>query len=307
MKFSIIVPVYNVEEYILKCLESINKQSYDNYEVIIVNDGSPDNSEKIIKKYIKNNKKFKYYKKDNGGLSDARNYGIQFTTGDYLLFVDSDDYIDEKLLQKINDIVIKNQYDLVKFNFVDVIDNKEYPHIEKLTKSKKVDIKEIIYFDYFEPACSYCYNLNFYKTHSYKFEKGKYHEDFGLLPLILLDSKSIYYLNYFGYYYVKRENSITNDTKKAYQKAEDVLYFSLSAFEKIKLNKNNNEDNRLLIMSFYANAVLGKLKSLGKSKKYLKQVKKHKIYKYLPSNTLKQKIKKIICKLNYNMYIDLFK
>ena len=95
MKFSIVIPVYNVEGYIEKCLNSIKIQTYSNFEVIIVNDGSPDNSEKKIKTFLKD-KRFKYYKKENGGLSDARNYGIKYTTGDYLLFVDSDDYIDKK-------------------------------------------------------------------------------------------------------------------------------------------------------------------------------------------------------------------
>ena len=79
MKFSLIVPVYNVSKYILKCLKSIEKQSYKNYEVIIINDGSKDESEKIINKFIKNKNKFKCYKKENGGLSDARNFGMPYT------------------------------------------------------------------------------------------------------------------------------------------------------------------------------------------------------------------------------------
>ena len=82
MKFSIVIPVYNVEKYIDKCLNSIINQTYKNFEVIIVNDGTKDNSQQIIDEYVKKDNRFKSYKKENGGLSDARNYGIKYATGD---------------------------------------------------------------------------------------------------------------------------------------------------------------------------------------------------------------------------------
>ena len=93
MKFSIIVPVYNVEKYVEKCLKSIDNQSYQKFEAIIVNDGSKDKSDSIIKKYIKDKKQFIYLTKENGGLSDARNFGIKYASGDYIIFLDSYDYI----------------------------------------------------------------------------------------------------------------------------------------------------------------------------------------------------------------------
>ena len=107
MKFSIIIPVYNVEAYISKCLDSIKNQSYDNYEVIIVNDGTKDNSVNVIDKYLSDNR-FKLYNKENGGLSSARNYGIKYVTGDYILFIDSDDYIERDLLNNFNNILKNN-------------------------------------------------------------------------------------------------------------------------------------------------------------------------------------------------------
>ena len=85
MKFSIIIPVYNVEKYIDRCLSSIVNQSYKNYEVIIVNDGTKDNSLKIIEKYTKKYDNFTLYNKKNGGLSDARNYGLKYVKGDYFV------------------------------------------------------------------------------------------------------------------------------------------------------------------------------------------------------------------------------
>ena len=99
---SVIVPVYNVEKYLDKCLDSIVNQTFNNYEIIIINDGAPDNSEAIIKKYLKKYpQKIKYYKKENGGLSDARNMGILKSSGKYLMFVDSDDYIAEDMIEKL--------------------------------------------------------------------------------------------------------------------------------------------------------------------------------------------------------------
>ena len=305
MKFSIVVPVYNVEKYLEKCLKSIQNQTYDNFEVIIVNDGSTDNSKEIIRSFVKD-PRFKSFNKKNGGLSDARNFGVKYTTGDFLLFIDSDDYIDKNLLTKLNNVIEQYNPDIIKFNFIDVIEDKEYKHFEKITVSKEVKLTELINFDYFEPACSYCYKINFYKENNFQFEIGKYHEDYGLIPLILLKSKSIYYLNYFGYFYVKRENSIVNNNNKREKRAEDTLYFSLKNIRIIKKEKGIDNDIKDLLLNFYANGAINKLKSVENKKKYRRKLKDNKLYKYLIDKNCKQIIKKIICKISYDLYINFF-
>lgn len=305
MKFSIVVPVYNVEKYLEKCLKSIQNQTYDNFEVIIVNDGSTDNSKEIIRSFVKD-PRFKSFNKKNGGLSDARNFGVKYTTGDFLLFIDSDDYIDKNLLTKLNNVIEQYNPDIIKFNFIDVIEDKEYKHFEKITVSKEVKLTELINFDYFEPACSYCYKINFYKENNFQFEIGKYHEDYGLIPLILLKSKSIYYLNYFGYFYVKRENSIVNNNNKREKRAEDTLYFSLKNIRIIKKEKGIDNDTKDLLLNFYANGAINKLKSVENKKKYRRKLKDNKLYKYLIDKNCKQIIKKIICKISYDLYINFF-
>lgn len=306
MKFSIVIPVYNVEGYIEKCLNSIKIQTYSNFEVIIVNDGSPDNSEKKIKTFLKD-KRFKYYKKENGGLSDARNYGIKYTTGDYLLFVDSDDYIDKKMLEELNKAIKLSDAEMIKLNFTDVIDGLEYKHFERISTSKVTNIQELLSFDYFEPACGYCYNLEFYKKNNFQFAVGRYHEDYGLIPLILCKAKSIYYLNYFGYYYIKREGSIVNDSTKAEKRANDALFFSIKNIEIIK-NLDVDLKTKSYLLSFYANGSINKLKLLNslQKKKYVKKLKENEMYQYLLSINYKQKIKKLMCKISYNLYIKLF-
>ena len=96
MKFSFVVPIYNVEAYLERCIESIISQTYGDFEVILVDDGSPDSSLEICRKYEKMDDRISVYSKENGGLSDARNYGLARASGEYVIFVDSDDYIDEK-------------------------------------------------------------------------------------------------------------------------------------------------------------------------------------------------------------------
>ena len=109
---SIIVPVYNVENYLRMCLDSIMSQTYQNFECVLINDGSPDNSADICREYVSKDSRFRYFEKENGGLSDARNYGIRQSKGSYLTFVDSDDWLDSYYIETLYDIMIKHNADV---------------------------------------------------------------------------------------------------------------------------------------------------------------------------------------------------
>ena len=113
-KVSVIVPVYKVEKYLEKCLDSLVHQTLESLQIIVVNDGSPDNSQNIIDRYVKEypNKIFGYIK-ENGGLGDARNYGMQFADGEYIAFVDSDDWVDEKMFELMYNFAVKNEHQIV--------------------------------------------------------------------------------------------------------------------------------------------------------------------------------------------------
>ena len=127
MKVSIIVPVYNVEEYLRKCLDSLVNQTYQNIEIIIVNDGTKDNSQSIIDEYKKKfSKLINSYMKENGGLASARNYGIDKATGEYIMFVDSDDYIDTNMVEKLVRTASKKYSDIVVSNFYRVEERTIY-------------------------------------------------------------------------------------------------------------------------------------------------------------------------------------
>ena len=114
---SIIVPVYNVEEYLKQCLDSILEQTFSDYEVILVNDGSTDNSGLICQEYAEKDSRIRYFEKENGGLSDARNYGIEQAQGEYLTFVDSDDFLDKMHLNVLYTALVNNNVDISIVNY----------------------------------------------------------------------------------------------------------------------------------------------------------------------------------------------
>ena len=100
---SIIVPIYNVENYLRMCLDSIQNQTYQNFECLLINDGSPDNSAEICREYVAKDARFRYFEKENGGLSSARNYGIERAEGSFITFVDSDDWLEANSLEILSD------------------------------------------------------------------------------------------------------------------------------------------------------------------------------------------------------------
>ena len=116
MKFSVIVPVYNVEKYLPECVDSILNQDYEDFELVLVDDGSPDNCPIMCDEYANNYSRVRVVHKENGGLSDARNAGVDAAIGDYILFIDSDDYWnDTSTLTKLSEIIEKNSVDIVQF------------------------------------------------------------------------------------------------------------------------------------------------------------------------------------------------
>ena len=110
---SIIIPVYKVEEYLEKCVDSVIKQTYDNLEIILVDDGSPDNCGKICDQYSKKDKRVKVIHKENGGLSDARNAGIDISRGEYISFIDSDDYVEIDYIETLYNSIIKSKISII--------------------------------------------------------------------------------------------------------------------------------------------------------------------------------------------------
>lgn len=312
MKFSIIIPVYNTEEYIKECLKSVKKQTFKNYEVIIVNDGSTDNSKETIEKLIKNNSNFNLYTKENEGLSSARNYGVKKAKGEYLIFLDSDDYIDTSLLEVINNYIEENKkVELIRYEVIKVENNKEnkciFNEIEDGT-GQEVFIN-LCKNELFMTAWSYAYKRSMWIKHNYEFTKGRFHEDYGLIPYIVINSKYIGFTNYYGYYYRIRENSITTNTKKVDKRYNDIFYFYDNLMKKINKDIAITNKGRKVFKSYLANSLIVLLSTMDKNmfNKYYPKVKKRRVSKHLIVTNIKQLIKKIMVSISLKLYLKIFK
>ena len=203
IKVSVIVPVYNVEPYLEKCLNSLVNQTLKDIEIIVVNDGSPDNSQKIIDKFEKKYKQITSYIKENGGLSDARNYGISKSNGEYLSFIDSDDYIEENMLEKMYNKAKKENLDVVVCNCIQVYDNGQEEIKSNLNMSKD-NVKNYIISP--PMACTRIYKKELFNK--YKFKKGILYEDLELTPRLITSTKKVGFIDEGLYYYLQRSGSI---------------------------------------------------------------------------------------------------
>lgn len=229
---SIVVPIYKVEKYLEKCVNSILRQTYRNLEIILVDDGSPDQSGIMCDEYAGKDSRVHVIHKDNGGLSDARNVGAREASGKYLLFVDSDDYIAEELVEKTVNAAEKTNSDIVLFDYFCVEGDREEVRTNNIVPGKVVNIrseKELLLI----PPASWLklFRREFYEQAGICFPKGVYYEDLGTTPKFLLEAERVVYLPEILYYYMVRKDSImgSKDYAKNYKDKvhvlEDVLKF----------------------------------------------------------------------------------
>ena len=206
---SIVIPVYNVEKYLRKCLESVVNQTYKNIEVIVVNDGTKDNSQDIIDEFKERYPKLiKSYIKENEGLSEARNFGIQKAKGKYITFIDSDDYISNNMIEKLYNKITQENFDIAVCDSLYEYPNKSIVvscNLEEDIKGTE-EVKKAMNVLY-PTAWGKLYRIELFNNIRYK--KGIWFEDVELLfrmyPLI----KSIGVVKEALYYYVQRSESIT--------------------------------------------------------------------------------------------------
>lgn len=143
-KISVIVPVYNASSYLKRCLDSAKNQTFKEFEVIMINDGSTDDSENICLDFVKSDKRFTYYKQNNKGKSSAVNFAYKKVKGDYIYFLDSDDFIDEKLLKITLETAIKHNVDIVNFNYYYIKNGQKHIKTTPFPKNKILDKNAII-------------------------------------------------------------------------------------------------------------------------------------------------------------------
>ncbi len=301
--FSIIIPVYGVENYIKRCLDSVFAQTYGKVEVIVVNDGTKDNSMEIVKNY-----QVKIINQENAGLSAARNTGVKYATGDYIFFLDSDDYIEPDLLLEVSKM-LDNNPDLIRFQIREVFEDNtppiDYNEIGFLGIEGVEAFDRISRYHFVENAWSYIIRREYYLNNNFEFKVGTMHEDFGLMPLVIIKSRSVNSLNYIGYNYLQRQGSImnNNDYEKTKKKVADFYnhyLFLLSEIDKTNLRSDT-------FKSFIANSLIIKVCELEKEdyKAYKKKLKEDKVFDNLLTDSTVRKIKKIVFKINPKLGVKL--
>jgi glycosyltransferase EpsH len=302
MKVSIIVPVYNVEKYIDQCLDSLVNQTLKDIEIIIINDGSTDNSQSIINKYVKKYpQKIKSIIKENGGQGSARNLGLEIAKGEYIGFVDSDDYVDLDMYEKMYSKAKKEKSDIVICDMKDHFENGTEKYYD-CTNYSNVFLKT-------PSACNKIFSRKI--INNLKFIPNIWYEDFNFTTKILLTTKKISVIHKDFYHCHCREESTMNNNnslknldiitalddivkyskrKKVYDKnmIEYLIFDHILITAINRVSKQNSKDKKMVIN-----------KLTNYCRKNISDYQKESFYKEIPRN------RKIIAWLNYNGFCNI--
>ena len=213
---SVIIPVYNASNYLDKCIMSVLNQTYENLEVLLINDGSKDSSLDICYSYEKKDSRVKVITKENEGVSKTRNVGIDNSMGKYLMFVDSDDYLHEKYIEKMYNYLIEKNLSVVtsSMTFVDenynLLSVYSYKNANDILNFKNISI-DLVNTSYFNSVCKMIINSKIIKENKVYFnEKIKFGEDLLFSFNVIQLANNIGYLNFPGYYYLQNNSSMTH-------------------------------------------------------------------------------------------------
>ncbi len=210
---SVIIPVYKVEKYVEKCIQSVINQTYENLQIILVDDGSPDNCGKICDEYAKKDHRIEVIHKSNGGLSDARNKGLEIAKGEYIGFVDSDDYIEADMYEVLYNLLKQYNADVSICNFYTVSQGKiSVKNADNgINEYNRIEILKEILLD--KNIQSYAWN-KLYKKELFdeiKYPIGKKYEDIGTTFFLLEKCNKVVVTGKSEYYYINRQDSIVNN------------------------------------------------------------------------------------------------
>ncbi len=252
--FSVIIPIYNVQDYLLECIESLSSQTADDIEFLLIDDGSTDNSGDIAKVFCEKRTDFLYFRKKNGGLSDARNYGLSHAQGEYIVFIDSDDIVSSDFFSKIKKVIATERSDLIYINYIKFFDEKEkqalsdlkeklvYKNIGKSKLAKKPN------FAWARVARVELYENNLFPV-------GVIYEDVVTSCILTSSSQKITHIVNTLYGYRKRNGSITTISAEK----QFLLFESLSV---LKTKRDLNIVSNKLFCSSYVNLIQSCLVSL---------------------------------------------
>lgn len=241
-KISIIIPIYNVEQYLERCIDSVLCQTYKNLEIILVDDGSPDSCGTICDTYAKKDDRIKVIHKESSGVSDARNRGLNIATGDYIGFVDSDDYISEDMFKTLYELLKTYKADISTVSFYEMFNGKvigvrNSNNLEIMNKEEA--LKELYRDDKIQ---SYCWNKLFKRElfEGIRFPSGKNFEDIAIMLLLFERSNIVVRFEKPEYYYMRRNSSIVGKRNfKTYNDYIDVIidkyFYMFGKYPRIEL------------------------------------------------------------------------
>lgn len=283
MFFSVVIPVYNVEKYITECVDSILRQTYKDFELILVDDGSQDNSPVICDNYQKRDARVKVIHKLNGGQSSARNAGATIAKGKYIIFIDSDDFIlDENAFRKIVDTA--DEQDIIFYKHCKFIDatkqlkNCTYNYAQlSMEDSYILMLKKMVATDsFFGMAWNKCIRRKLIENNDIKFEEGLLGEDMDWIYQIVTNAKSLSVIDQPFIAYRQRENSITKEVKLKH--LSDFVYILKKWYEKIdngNYTKIEKEVYLGALAKYYSNMLITYVRVNDKNKyQYDKQIKR---------------------------------
>ncbi len=232
IKVSVIIPMYNVESYLKECIMSVLNQEYKNFEILLIDDGSTDNTSTIAKKFADSYDNIRYFHSENKGQASARNIGLMIASGDYISFIDSDDYIHPKMFSEMLNLSTKYDLDIIECCYGDV-----FPSTKKVGKRYYLEIeKNRIYdgYDFYnlEPSLSTCdkiFKKSFLDNLNFRCSEGYYAEDAYDTTYLMLNAKKIMHINEVYYFYRRDNLESTRNNKKEnriLKLAGDKLYIA---------------------------------------------------------------------------------
>lgn len=243
-KVSVIIPCYNIEQHLPKCIESILIQSFDDFELILINDGSTDDTKVVCESHAKQDSRIKVFHQENAGVSAARNLGLQHATGDLLIFIDGDDYIKNDYIEQLVNNYVKGNWPIcgmINVRNENPICNKDFQNLLDIYPERmisKSNFMDLLKYYSFSSPCARIYSAKIIKDHELKFDpKITYQEDllFNLEYVQFIEKVTL--LDYFGYYYIEHMTSSSGRFHQNFNHV-DLLFQKLNNFVRSKDDTN---------------------------------------------------------------------
>lgn len=266
---TVVIPVYNVEKYLNRCIESILLQEWKNYDILLVDDGSTDRSPQICDDYVQAYDFISVIHKENGGLSEARNTGISQAKGEYVYFPDSDDWLEPDAFMALAEVLESQKFDIISFNreFVkgeeDAIVSE--PEVTQVFEGKDAFVQMLKHSYITGFANDKIYRKSLFIDNNILFPKGKYYEDLGTNYKLFLSAKKVYATNQKYYHYlIDNPDSITQSWNE--KKFSDMFGFYKDIFYSDFVRSQLNQEELQISQLYYVNGLIHILASLYKSK-----------------------------------------